>query len=134
MKRNMRIMAILAIMVAFLTIAGCPATTGTTNTTATNVGVTAYEGAGVALSTAYNTEKALLAAGKVTPAQDAAFQLGPYTKAVDCYKAIGTAAVMVLTATDASTKANYQAKFDALNAQLPGLLVEVTKFISDISK
>ena len=116
---------------AVFLLIGC-ASMGATNTTATNTGVTAYETAGAALAQAYNSEKALLKAGKITAAQDSAFQLGPYTQAVDCYRAIGTAAIAVLTATDAGAKATAQGKFNALNAQLPGLILEVTKFVSEV--
>jgi hypothetical protein len=116
------------ILMVVLLLAGC-ASMGATNTTSTNVGVTAYETAGATLTTAYNTEKALLKSGKITAEQDASFQMGPYKAAVDCYKAIGSAAVMVLVATDTSAKATAQAKLDALNKQLPGLLLQVTSFI-----
>jgi hypothetical protein len=123
----------LAVLLMLCFIAGC-AGLGATNTTTTNVGVTAYETAGLALSQAYSTEKALLKAGTISAAQDSAFQLGAYTKAVTCYKAIGSAAVAVLTATDSTSKATAQNKFNALNAQLPGLIADVTNFITEVSK
>ena len=117
----------LQILMVILFLAGCAAWT---NQTTTNVGVTAYETAGSVLTSAYNTEKAMLKAGTITAAQDASFQMGPYKAAVDCYRAIGSAAVMVIIATDPSAKATAQAKFDALNTQLPGLITQVLAFIS----
>jgi hypothetical protein len=123
----------LAIAILFCFIAGC-ASMGATNTTATNVGVASYESTGVILAQAFNTEKALLKAGTITADQDRDFQLGVYTKAVTCYKAIGAAAVTVLTVTDASGKSTAQSKFDSLNAELPALVAAVTTFISGVTK
>ena len=118
-----------------LALVACAAITpGATNTTATNVGVTSYEAAGASLTQAFNLEKALLKAGAITADQDKDFQLGPYAKAVNCYKAIGSEAVSVLTATDALSQGTAQDKFNALNAQLPGLIANVTNFIQEVSK
>jgi hypothetical protein len=125
----MKRLKVLTIILLMCFIAGC-ASLGATNTTSTNVGVAAYETAGVTLAQAYNTEKALLKAGTISAAQDSAFQLGVYTKAVTCYKAIGDAAVAVLTTTDSTS----QDKFNSLNAQLPALITDVTNFITEVSK
>ena len=105
---------------------------GATNTSVTNIGVTSYETAGVTLTQAFNLEKALLKAGKITAAQDSEFQLGVYTDAVNCYKAIGSAAVAVITATDTTSKATATDKFNALSAQLPTMLANVLTFIQGV--
>jgi hypothetical protein len=102
------------------------------NTTPTNIGVTAYETSGAMLTQSYNSEKLLLATGAITAAQDSQFQLGVYKDAVDCYKALGSAAVAVLTATDSSGKTTATDKFNLLNAQLPGLISKVIVFIQDL--
>ena len=102
---------------------------GASNTTATNVGVTAYEVMGATLTQAYNIEKSMLKAKVITAAQDKAFQTGVYAKAVNCYKAAGDAAIMVITATDSTTKTSAQARFEQLNSQLPALIADVMKFL-----
>jgi hypothetical protein len=124
---------ILAVLLMLCFIAGC-AGLGATNTTATNVGVASYESAGVTLAQAYNTEKMLFKAGTITAVQDSQFQLGVYTDAFNCYKAIGSSAVAVITATDATSKATATAKFNSLNAQLPALITNVLTFIQGVSK
>jgi len=132
-NRVVSIMVVMVTMVAMFMVAGC-ASMGATNTTSTNIGVTAYETAGATLTSAYNTEKAMLKAGIITLAQDSSFQTGVYAKAVTCYRGIGTAAIMVLTATDSNSKVTAQAKFDALNAQLPTLIADVTKFLTEVKR
>jgi hypothetical protein len=107
---------------------------GATNTKPTNVAVTSYETIGVILTQAYTAEKAMCKSKMITPAQDKEFQLGVYAKAVAGYKAVGTAAVAVLTATDSASKKTAQEKFNELNAQLPGLIADVTKFIQEVQK
>lgn len=123
----------LSVLILLLFVVSC-ASMGATNTTATNVGVTAYEMAGLSLTQAYTIEKSLFRAGKITAKQDSDFQLGPYTKAVSCYKAMGTVAVSVITATDSTAKASFQTKFNELNAQLPGLIADVMAFIETVNK
>ena len=105
---------------------------GACNTTPTNIGVTSYEAAGAVLTQAYNTEKMLLATGKITAQQDADFQLGVYAKAVTCYKAMGNLAVVVIVTKDIVEQKNAQDKFNALNTQLPTLIANVLKFIEEV--
>lgn len=128
MKQRVRFLFL--VLLAFGVVA-C-ANMGTTNTSVTNVGVTSYEATGVLLTQAFTTEKALLRAGKITAAQDVTFQRGVYGKATKVYKAVGTAAVMVLTVTDSDSKKTAQEKFNVLNAQLPVLVADVMKFIEGV--
>ena len=130
MKRKIYLPFILVIL---LLISSC-AWMGATNTTATNIAVTTYESAGATLKQAYNTEKMLLKAGTITAAQDEDFQLGVYTKAYTCYKALGSALSVVITTTDSTAKATAQEKIAALNAQLPGLVADVLAFIKEVKK
>jgi hypothetical protein len=123
----------MTLFVLLMLVVSC-ANMGATNTTSTNIAVTSYEAAGITLTQAYNLEKALFKAGTITAEQDAEFQLGPYTKAVTCYRAIGSAAVTILTATDQNSKATAQDKFTTLNAQLPTLLTNVLTFIQEVQK
>jgi hypothetical protein len=119
-------------MLTFFAV-GC-AGMGATNTTATNVMVTSYEATGATLTQAFNVEKMLLTSGVITPEQDAQFQLGVYTDAFNCYRAIGSAAVAVLTATDSAGKTTAMEKFNALKAQLPDLITKVLTFIQEVQK
>lgn len=119
------------VLVMLLALVACTSM-GATNTSVTNVGVTSYEATGVLLAQAFSIEKALLKAGKITAAQDKNFQLGVYAKAVNGYKAVGAAAVAVLTATDTKSKTTAQDKFNTLNAQLPVLITAVTNFIQGV--
>lgn len=129
MKMNRLWLVVLSLLL--LTAFGC-ANMGATNTSATNVGVTSYEATGVLLTQAFNTEKALLKAGRITLDQDRTFQMGVYANAVNGYKAVGSAAVAVLTATDPTEKLTAQEKFNALSNQLPTLIEGVMKFIEGV--
>jgi len=130
--RKERFSVLLLVLLVFIVV-GCK-NMGATNTTPTNVAVTSYEAAGNTLTQAYNLEKYLLRAGKITPEQDKEFQLGVYAKAVTCYKAVGTAAVAVLLAKDAVSKKTATDKFNTLSAQLPVLIDGVLKFLDSIKK
>jgi len=121
---------VLLIMLSFAF--GCTAITpGATNTTAPNIGVTSYESVGIILTQTFNAEKALLKAGKITASQDSAFQLGAYTKAYNCYQSIGKALNIIFDVkATVADKAGAQAIFQALSAELPGLLTEVQALIA----
>ena len=128
MRRNIKVLPLLLLFLMLLACAGA------TNTTPINVAVTSYETAGIALAQAYSAEKALFKAGTITAQQDSDFQLGVYTKAVNCYKDIGVTAKALLSAKDDASKATLQAKFDLLSKDLPVLVADVLKFLDDVKK
>ena len=65
----------LSVLILLLFVVSC-ASMGATNTTATNVGVTAYEMAGLSLTQAYTIEKTLFRPEKLQPNKTVTFNSG----------------------------------------------------------
>jgi hypothetical protein len=123
------------LLMALLCCSCAAITPGATNTTVPNVGVTSYEALGLTLTQAYNTEKALFKAGKITAEQDKEFQLGVYTTAYNCYQKIGLSLNIIFDVKESATnKETAQLDFKTLSSQLPTLIGQVTAYITAVSK